>query len=63
MEELNDLKSDFERRIKYKIFGGAFEEDYFVKYLKIPFEYVEGFKYYAVENEKFILILESKKIK
>jgi hypothetical protein len=22
-----------------------------VKYLKIPSEYVEGFKYYAVENE------------
>jgi hypothetical protein len=28
--------------------------------LKIPSEYVEGFKYYAVENEKFIVILESK---
>jgi hypothetical protein len=24
-------RSDFRRRIKYKIFGGAFEEDYFVK--------------------------------
>jgi hypothetical protein len=31
-----------------------------VKYLKIPSEYVEGFKYYAVENKKFIVILESK---
>jgi hypothetical protein len=30
-----------------------------VKYLKIPSEY-EGFKYYAVENKKFIVILESK---
>jgi hypothetical protein len=39
---------------------GAFEEGYFVKYLKIPSEYVEGFKYYAVENKKFIVILESK---
>jgi hypothetical protein len=29
-----------------------------VKYLKIPSEYVEGFKYY--ENKKFIVILESK---
>jgi hypothetical protein len=44
-------RSDFRKKgIKYKIFGG-FEEDYFVKYLKIPSEYVEGFKYYAVENE------------
>jgi hypothetical protein len=46
-----------ELNIKYL---GAFEEGYFVKYLKIPSEYVEGFKYYAVENKKFIVILESK---
>jgi hypothetical protein len=30
-----------------------------VKYLKILLEYVEGFKYYAVENKNF-MILESK---
>jgi hypothetical protein len=58
----NDKKKIvLEKRIKYKIFGELFEEDYFVKYLKIPSEYVEGFKYYAVENKKFIVILESKK--
>jgi hypothetical protein len=45
-----------ELNIKYL---GAFEEDYFVVF-ENPFEYVEGFKYYAVENEKFIVILESK---
>lgn len=47
-----------ELNIKYLAI--LFEEDYFVKYLKIPSEYVKGFKYYAVENEKFIVILESK---
>jgi hypothetical protein len=44
-------RSDFRKKelnIKYL---GAFEEGYFVKYLKIPSEYVEGFKYYAVENK------------
>jgi hypothetical protein len=30
--------------------------------LKIPSEYVEGFKYYAVENEKLHVILESKNV-
>ncbi|TRX39662.1 hypothetical protein [Flavobacterium restrictum] len=36
-----------------------FDMDFFTKKLKIPSEYVKGFEYYAVENEKFIVILES----
>ena len=37
-----------------------FEEDYFKKTLKIPKEYVNGFKYYVVENERFTTVLKSK---
>ena len=36
-----------------------FDMDYFMNKLKIPSEYVKGFEYYAVENEKFIKILNS----
>lgn len=34
-----------------------FTLDYFVNTLKIPNQYVNGFKYYAVDNEKFTTIL------
>ena len=36
-----------------------FDMDHFVNKLKIPSEYVKGFEYYAVENEKFTKILNS----
>lgn len=37
-----------------------FEDEYYVNTLKIPTEYVKGFKYYIVEDEKFATILKSK---
>lgn len=37
-----------------------YEEDYFTKRLKIPAEYVSGFQYYAVENDKLRSALKSK---
>jgi hypothetical protein len=37
-----------------------FNEDYFRKILKIPAEYVKGFQYYIVENERFTNVLKSK---
>lgn len=37
-----------------------FEDEYYVNTLKIPTEYVEGFKYYIVENEKFTAVLKSR---
>jgi hypothetical protein len=46
-----------EKGIKYKIFG-AFEETILCIWKSLP--YVEGFKYYAVENKKFIVILNQK---
>ncbi len=37
-----------------------FNEDYFRKILKIPAEYVKGFEFYIVENERFTNVLKSK---
>lgn len=37
-----------------------FDEDYFRNTLKIPLEYIKGFQYYIVENERFTTILKSK---
>ncbi|TDE54179.1 hypothetical protein [Flavobacterium sp. GT3P67] len=39
-----------------------FTIDYFVSKLKIPSEYVKGFEYYIVENERFVTILKSKNV-
>ncbi|MWB95275.1 hypothetical protein GON26_12970 [Flavobacterium sp. GA093] len=43
-----------------KLLEKMFTIDHFVDRLKIPLEYVKGFEYYAVENEKFTVILNSK---
>ncbi|MEL1253196.1 hypothetical protein AAEO57_05385 [Flavobacterium sp. DGU38] len=40
--------------------GYLFEDSYYVNYLKIPFEYVNGFKVYIVENEYARTLLEKK---
>ncbi|SHF98695.1 hypothetical protein SAMN05443549_1011092 [Flavobacterium fluvii] len=37
-----------------------FEDDYYINTLKIQAEYIKGFKYYVVENEKFTTVLKSK---
>jgi hypothetical protein len=37
-----------------------FNEDYFRNILKIPLEYIKGFEYYIVENERFTTILKTK---
>ncbi len=37
-----------------------FEEDYFINKLKIPSDYVQGFKYFIVENEKAVDALNAK---
>lgn len=43
-----------------RILENMFTIDHFVNRLKIPLEYVKGFEYYAVENDKFTAILNSK---
>lgn len=37
-----------------------FEKDYFISKLKIPEEYVKGFQYYIVENDRFVTLMNSK---
>jgi hypothetical protein len=39
-----------------------FDKNHFVNKLKIPLDYVKGFEYYAVENEQFTKILNSKNL-
>lgn len=46
-----ELEIEKKERLKKKI-ENSFDEIYFTKVLKIPAEYVEGFLYFAVENEK-----------
>jgi len=43
-----------------KLLERMFTLDHFIDRLKIPAEYVKGFEYYAVENDKFTVILNSK---
>lgn len=43
-----------------RILENMFTIDHFVNRLKIPLEYVKGFEYYAVDNDKFTVILNSK---
>lgn len=40
--------------------GKMFDQDHFVNRLHLPLEYVKGFKFYAVDNEKFTKILDMK---
>lgn len=50
-----------EKKEKYiKIISEWYDQDYFITQLGIPADYVSGFKYYLVENESFVKILESK---
>ena len=43
-----------------KLLENMFKPEHFVDRLKIPLEYVKGFEYYAVDNDKFTAILNAK---
>lgn len=43
-----------------RLLENMFSLDHFIDRLKIPADYVKGFEYYAIENEKFTVILNSK---
>lgn len=43
-----------------KLLESMFTPDHFVNRLSIPAEYVKGFEYYAVDNDKFTVVLNSK---
>jgi hypothetical protein len=40
--------------------SNMFEDEYFIEKLKIPVEYVRGFLYYIVENERFVAAVKAK---
>ncbi|OXB18675.1 carboxypeptidase-like regulatory domain-containing protein [Flavobacterium reichenbachii] len=48
------------KEIFMKLLESMFSLEHFIERLKIPAEYVKGFEYYAVDNEKFTAILNSK---
>jgi hypothetical protein len=51
---------EVEKKESYlKQLDNLFDLDYFVNKLKIPSEYVKGFEYYVVENDRFTTILKS----
>ena len=39
---------------------GLYDDEYYIKRLKIPVDYIKGFKHYIVENEKFTTVFKSK---
>lgn len=39
-----------------------FDRDHFINTLHLPLDYINGFKYYVVENKRFTQILESKNL-
>ena len=43
-----------------RLLENMFSMDHFVYFFKIPLDYVKGFEYYAVDNERFTAILNSK---
>jgi hypothetical protein len=42
------------------LLDAMFETSYFVDKLKVPSDYVQGFRYFIVENERFVVLLKSK---
>lgn len=48
------------KEVFMKLLENMFKLEHFVDRLKIPLEYVKGFEYYAVENDKFTAILNAK---
>jgi hypothetical protein len=40
--------------------GALFDDDYYIKTLKIPANYIKGFQYYCIENTNFVMALKSK---
>ena len=48
------------KEIFMKLLEKMFNTDHFVRNLSIPIDYVKGFEYFAVENESFTKILNTK---
>ncbi|MDR6764292.1 putative regulator of Ras-like GTPase activity (Roadblock/LC7/MglB family) [Flavobacterium sp. 2755] len=48
------------KEIALEKLGALFEDEYFINELKIPSDYISGFKFYLVENEEIMLLLGNK---
>lgn len=48
------------KELLMRLLENMFSLEHFVERLKIPAEYVKGFEYYAIENDKFTVVLNSK---
>jgi hypothetical protein len=59
----NMLKKELEVEKKERLLtyiGALFDDEYYVKTLKIPAIYIKGFQYYCIEKEDFATSLRSK---
>jgi hypothetical protein len=54
-----ELEVEKKERLLAKI-ATLFADDYYMKTLKIPADYIMGFQYYCIEDEKFAEVLKSK---
>lgn len=58
------LKKELEVETKERLlalFDALYKDDnYFIKTLKIPEDYIKGFKYYCIENQNFAEVLKTK---
>jgi hypothetical protein len=43
-----------------KLIENMFDENYFIKNLKIPYDYINGFKYYIIDNKEFVNVIKQK---
>ena len=56
----NELKVE-QKELAIKKLNAYFDENYFTNTLKIPLEYQDGFKFFAVEHQNLFLALKDKK--
>lgn len=54
-----ELEVENKERLLAKI-GTLFDDDYYIKTLKIPANYIKGFQYFCIENPNFVIALKSK---
>ncbi|TDO97665.1 hypothetical protein EV145_10918 [Flavobacterium sp. 245] len=63
-KRLKELVAVERKEMNIEQLGNLFEDAYFIDYLKIPSEYVLGFKFYFVESQDIgVLLLEKNKSK
>ncbi|WP_167443879.1 carboxypeptidase-like regulatory domain-containing protein [Flavobacterium cutihirudinis] len=59
-KQLKELVALERKELNIEQLGNLFEDAYFIDYLKIPSEYVSGFKFYFVETQDITVLLTEK---